>query len=263
VNVLITIAYTVLLIWGLGVGVRQIYQGFRRPAELLNPLFSNRIAISFFTLHIGVATADLFVIGPWALAHKSTLWYWGGRIALLITSVPIAAYFNRNRKSFGRLIGGWVVVRNFFEYGIHLAVAAVAVNWFNYYLLLWWIVAYRYLDVGPRRALQKLYDTPEKLAARPWAPILNWAVIAMLYGLSFLAVYNGQILYASVPGPQVPVHTAAAWERGVVWGLNLALLLATWIMARKYTEARVGQDSDELLKVTRSADISRTSRGSR
>ena len=34
-------------------------------------------------------------------------------------------------------------------------------------------VAYRYLDVGPRRMLQKLYNTPEKKAARPWAPTLN------------------------------------------------------------------------------------------
>lgn len=242
---LITVVYALLLAWGFGVGARQIYQGYKRPRELLNPLFSNRVAIQLFTLHIVVATADLFVIGPWAVANKSTLWYWGGRIALLITSVPIAAHFNRNRESFGRLIGGWVVFRNFFEYGLHIVVAAMAVSWFNYYLLLWWIVAYRYLDVGPRRALQKLYDTPEKLAARPWAPLLNWVVIATLYGLTFAAVYNRQVLFAVVPGPDVAVHVAAAWERGVVVGVNLALLLVTWIMAGKYSAARMAEHTGE------------------
>ena len=113
-----------------------------------------------FTLHIVVVSLDLFVIGPWAVDNKSTLWYWGGRIALLSSSLPIAAFFNRNPQSFGRLIGTWVVARNFFEYGLHVVVAAIAVRWDLYYLLLWWIVAYRYLDVGPRRALQKLYGTP-------------------------------------------------------------------------------------------------------
>ncbi len=83
---------------------------------------------------------------------------------------------------------------------MHIVVAAMAVNWFHYYILLWWLVAYRYLDVGPRRALQKLYNTPQKLAARPWAPTLNWAVIFSIYVLAFLAVYNRKILFAKVPG---------------------------------------------------------------
>ncbi len=46
----ITIAYSMLLAGGVFVGVRQVYQGFRRPAELLNPLFGNKIAIRLFTV---------------------------------------------------------------------------------------------------------------------------------------------------------------------------------------------------------------------
>jgi predicted secreted protein len=120
---------------------------------------------------------------------------------------------------------------------MHVLVAALAVSWFRYYVLLWWLVAYRYLDVGPRRALQKLYNTPEKKAARPWAPLLNWAVIVTLYFLAFLAVYNRQVLFAKVPGVGVPVHVPAHWEIGLVWGFNLALVLATWILTKKYTDS--------------------------
>ena len=236
-KLLITVAYAGLLAWGFGVGVRQIVQGYRRPRELLNPLFANRAAIRLFTLHIAVVSLDLFVIGPLAVANKSTLWYWGGRIALLSSSLPLATYLNRNPQSFGKLIGRWVVFRNFFEYAAHVVVAAMAVSWFRYYLLLWWIVAYRYLDVGPRRALQRLYDTPEKLAARPWAPTLNWAVITALYVLSFLAVYHRQVLFADVPGDDVATYVPERWEIGVVVGANVALVLATWLMTKKYTES--------------------------
>jgi predicted secreted protein len=236
-SLLITIVYTGLLAWGFSVGARQIYQGFRRPQELLNPLFANRAAIRMFTLHIFIVTADLFVVGPLAIAHKSTLWYWGGRIALLSSSLPIATYLNRNPQSFGKLIGRWVVFRNFFEYTMHVLVAALAVSWFRYYMLLWWLVAYRYLDVGPRRLLQKLYNTPEKKAARPWAPVLNWAVIVTLYILAFLAVYNRQILFAKVPHASVPLHVPAHWEIGLVWGFNLALVLTTWVLTKKYTDS--------------------------
>lgn len=236
-SLLITIVYTGLLAWGFSVGARQIYQGFRRPQELLNPLFANRAAIRMFTLHIFIVTADLFVVGPLAIAHKSTLWYWGGRIALLSSSLPIATYLNRNPQSFGKLIGRWVVFRNFFEYTMHVLVAALAVSWFRYYMLLWWLVAYRYLDVGPRRLLQKLYNTPEKKAARPWAPLLNWAVIVTLYILAFLAVYNRQILFAKVPHASVPLHVPAHWEIGLVWGFNLALVLTTWVLTKKYTDS--------------------------
>ena len=242
-SLLITIVYAGLLAWGFSVGARQIYQGFKRPQGLLNPLMANRAAIRLFTLHIIVVSADLFVIGPLAIANKSTLWYWGGRIALLSSSLPIATYLNRNPQSFGKLIGRWVVFRNFFEYTVHVVVAALPVDWFRYYMLLWWLVAYRYLDVGPRRALQKLYNTPEKLAARPWAPVLNWAVIATLYVLAFLAVYNQQILFAKVPDDSVPVYVPASWEIGLVWGFNLALVLVTWIMTKKYTDSLLADRS--------------------
>jgi hypothetical protein len=236
-SLLITILYAGLLAWGFSVGARQIYQGFRRPEELLNPLFANRAAIRMFTLHIIIVTATLFVIGPLAIAHKSTLWFWGGVIALLSSSLPIATYLNRNPQSFGKLIGRWVLFRNFFEYTVFVIVSALTLSWFRYYVLLWWLIAYRYLDVGPRRALQKLYNTPEKLAARPWAPLLNWGVIVSLYVLAFLAVYNRQILFAKVPGARVPVHVPAHWEVGLVWGFNLALVLTTWAMTKRYTDS--------------------------
>jgi hypothetical protein len=232
-KILITIAYTALLAWGFSVGAHQIYQGFKRPKELLNPLFSNQVAIRLFTVHIFIVTADL--------THKSTLWYWGGRIALFTSSLPIAAYMNRNPQSFGKFIGKWVTYRNFFEYTMHVIVAALAVNWFHYYILLWWLVAYRYLDVGPRRALQKLYNTPQKKADRPWAPTLNWVVIFIIYVLSFLAVYNRQILYAKVPARSVATHVPAHWEVAVVVAGNLALALFEWISTRKYTDSLMAQ----------------------
>lgn len=102
---------------GVGVGARQIWQARRKPDQLLNPLFANRVAIRLFILHIVVVTADLFVIWPLAITHKGPLWYWGGRIALLSSSLPLAAYLNRNPQSFGKLIGRWVTFRNFFEVG--------------------------------------------------------------------------------------------------------------------------------------------------
>lgn len=239
-KLLITAIYTGLVAWGFSVGVRQIYQGFRRPGELLNPLFANRVAIRMFTLHIVVVSADLFAIGPWAVAHKSPLWYWGGRIALLSSSLPLATFLNRNPQSFGKLIGRWVVFRNFFEYSIHVLFAALPISWFRYYLLLWWLVAYRYLDVGPRRLLQKLYNTPGERAARPWAPVLNWAVIASLYFLSLAAVYNRQILYAKVPADSLPLHVPHRWEVGVVVGFNVALVLVSWVMTKKLAQSLYG-----------------------
>ena len=91
-SIVITIVYTVLLFWGAWVGVRQVYQGFRRPQELLNPLFGNRAAIVIFTFHLFIVSLDLFVCGPLALHYKSQLWYWGGRIALLSSSFPLAFF---------------------------------------------------------------------------------------------------------------------------------------------------------------------------
>ncbi|MCB0600133.1 MAG: hypothetical protein KDC28_02860 [Saprospiraceae bacterium] len=234
-SILITIVYTILLFWGVWVGVQQIYQGFRRPQQLLNPLFGNRLAIIIFTAHIIVVTLDLFVCGPLALHYKSKLWYWGGRIALLTASLPLAAYFNRNPQSFGKLIGTWVRLRNYFEITLHVVVAAIAVNWFYYYGLLYWLVAYRYLDVGPRRLIQSLYDTPEKLARRPWAPTLNWAVIVAIYILSGLAIYYQQVIYAAPPAAGMTEHTGQPFEWGIVIALNVGILMLFLTLVRKYT----------------------------
>jgi hypothetical protein len=234
-SAVITVIYTILILWGAWVGVRQIYQGFFRPQELLNPLFGNRQAIKIFTFHIIVVSSDLFICGPLALHYKSRLWYWGGRIALLLASFSLASYFNRNPQSFGKLIGYWVRFRNFFEISLHVLVAALPLNWFYYYILLYWLVAYRYLDVGPRRLFQTLYNTPEKKASRPWAPILNWVVITTIYILTAVAIYHRTIIYAQPPDPWIPEHIAATWEYILVVAINVAIGLITWGMMRKYT----------------------------
>jgi hypothetical protein len=234
-SIVLTAVYSILILWGVWVGVRQVYQGFFRPQELLNPLFGNRQAIEIFTFHLAVVSLDLFVCGPISLEHKSRLWYWGGRIALLSSSLPVATYFNRNPQSFGQLIGHWVRFRNYFEISLHVLVAALALNWFYYYGLLYWLVAYRYLDVGPRRALQKLYNTPEKKAARPWAPILNWVVIVTIYVSAAVAVYHRKIIFAAPPDPALPVHVASLWEYLLVIGINVGIGIIVWNMMRKYT----------------------------
>jgi hypothetical protein len=217
------------------VGLRQVYQGFKKPHELLNPLFANRMAITIFTFHVVVVSLDLFVCGPLSLHFKSTTWYWGGRIALLTSSFPLAYYFNRNPQSFGKLIGTWVRFRNIFEISLHVLVAAIALNWFYYYGLLYWIVAYRYLDVGPRRLLQTLYNTPEKRSARPWAPALNWVVITSIYVLAAVAVYNRQVIFASPPDPARPNHVSGPFEVAIIVALNVGIAMVVWRMTRKYT----------------------------
>ena len=234
-SIAITCAYSILLLWGMWVGVRQVYQGFFRPQDLLNPLFGNRKAIEIFTFHLIVVSLDLFVCGPISLHHKSRLWYWGGRIALLSSSLPVAAYFNRNPQSFGSLIGHWVRLRNYFEISLHVLVASLALNWFYYYGLLYWLVAYRYLDVGPRRALQKLYNTPEKKAARPWAPIVNWVVITTIYVLAAVAIYHQKVIFAAPPPADMPVHVAKMWEVIVVGAINVGVAITAWNMMRAYT----------------------------
>ena len=234
-SVVITIVYTVLLFWGVWVGVRQVYQGFFQPKTLLNPLFGNRQAIKIFTFHLIVVSLDLFVCGPVSLHYKSRLWYWGGRIALLLSSFPLASYFNRNPQSFGKLIGVWVRFRNFFEIGLHVLVASIALSWFNYYGLLYWLVAYRYLDVGPRRLIQTFYNTPEKLAARPWLPTLNWAVITTIYVLAAISIYHYKVIFAAPPDESQPEHVAGILEVALVGAINVAVGLTSWNMMRTYT----------------------------
>ena len=69
--------------------------------------------------------------------------------------------------------------------------------------------------------------------------MLNWAVIATLYVLTFFVVRNDLLVFASVPGDDVPTHVAAPWEYGVVIGVNLALLLVVWTMVGKYVKSLV------------------------
>ena len=69
----VSVVYIALLAWGMWVGVRQIVQGRRQPQQLLNPLFSNRLAINLFTLQIVVVSVDLFLIGQLAVANNSKL----------------------------------------------------------------------------------------------------------------------------------------------------------------------------------------------
>ena len=241
-STVITIIYTILLVWGIWVGVRQVYEGFRRSQELLNPLFGNRTATIIFTYHLVIVTLHLLVIGPLSLHYKSTLWYWGGSIALLTTSLPLAMYFNRTPQSFGKFIGTWIRLRNYFEILLHVLVAAIAINWFYYYVLLYWIVAYRYLDVGPRRLFQSFYNTPEKLAKRSWAPALNWIVIFAIYVLTFLAIYYQKVIYAAPPSDKVPEHIATPFEWALVVTLNIVNAIVVWALIRKYTGPGPGAD---------------------
>ncbi len=234
-SILITILYTILLFWGVWVGIHQVYQGFRRPQQLLNPLFGNRTAIIIFTAHIIIVSLDLFVCGPLALHYKSKLWYWGGRIALLTASLPLAFYFNRNPQSFGKLIGVWVRLRNYFEILLHVLVGAIALNWFYYYGLLYWLVAYRYLDVGPRRLFQTFYNTPEKLAKRPWAPTLNWMVIVSIYVLTAIAIYHQKVIYLAPPSDAMPERVEQGFEWAIVVTLNVALAILFGTLLRRYT----------------------------
>ncbi len=234
-SIIITIVYTILLLWGVFIGVRQVYQGFRKPQQLLNPLFGNKLAITIFTAHLIVVSLDLFVCGPLALHYKSKLWYWGGRIALLTASLPVAFYFNRNPQSFGKLIGTWVRIRNFFEISLHVLVAAIALNWFYYYGLLYWLVAYRYLDVGPRRLFQTFYNTPEKLAKRPWAPTLNWVVIVLIYILTAIAIYYRKVIYLAPPSDVRPEHVAQSFEWILVVAINVGIAMFFGSLLRKYT----------------------------
>lgn len=234
-SIVSTIVYTILLLWGVFIGVRQVYQGFRKPEKLLNPLFGNKIAITIFTIHLVIVSLDLFVCGPLALHYKSKLWYWGGRIALLSASLPVAFYFNRNPQSFGKLIGGWVRIRNYFEISLHVLVAAIALNWFYYYGLLYWLVAYRYLDVGPRRLFQSFYNTPEKLAKRPWAPTLNWVVIVAIYILAAVAIYHQKVIYAAPPPDTRPEHLGQPFEWAIVIAINVGITMLFWSLVRKYT----------------------------
>jgi hypothetical protein len=234
-SIAITMVYSALVLWGFWVGLRQIRQGFRAPQELLNPLFGNRQAIIIFTFHIAIVSLDLFICGPLALHYRSRTWYWGGRVALLTSSFPLAFYFNRNPQSFGKLIGYWVRFRNIFEISLHVLVASLALNWFYYYGLLYWLVAYRYLDVGPRRLIQTFYNTPEKLAARPWAPVLNWVVITSIYILAALAIYNQKVVFAAPPSALRPDHIAGTIEVILVVGLNVGIALIVWGMTRRYT----------------------------
>lgn len=80
VSIIITILYSVLLLWGVWVGVHQVYQGFHQPQKLLNPLFANRNALIIFTVHLIIVSLDLFICGPLALHYKSKLWYWAGAL---------------------------------------------------------------------------------------------------------------------------------------------------------------------------------------
>jgi hypothetical protein len=44
-----------------------------------------------------------------------------------------------------------------------------------------------------------------------------------------------------VPAESVATYAPRRWEIGIVVGVNLALVLATWIMTKKYTESLMEQ----------------------
>ena len=83
--------------------------------------------------------------------------------------------------------------------------------------------------------MQTLYNTPEKRAARPWAPTLNWVVITSIYILAAVAVYNRKIIFAAPPADAQPEHIASMLEVILVAGLNVAIAMTVWGMTRRYT----------------------------
>jgi hypothetical protein len=106
-TLLITFVYAALLAWGVGLGVHQTVgraEGARgapqsalpEPARApaLRPAPRGRVGgpVRHRSTH---------------LMHKSADWYWGGRIALLASSLPMAVYFNRPSETYGPLIGRW------------------------------------------------------------------------------------------------------------------------------------------------------------
>lgn len=61
--------------------------------------------------------------------------------------------------------------------------------------------------------------------------------------LAFLAVYNRQILSATVPADSVVRQVAASWKVGLVVGFDLVLALFEWISIRAYTESLTTRDA--------------------
>jgi len=101
--------------------------------------------------------------------------------------------------------------------------------------MLYWLVAYRYLDVGPRRLFQTFYNTPERLAKRPWAPILNWVVIVAIYVLTAIAIYYQKIIYLAPPPAARPEHVGESYEWAIVIALNVGIAMLFWSLIQKYT----------------------------
>ena len=235
-SLLITIVYGGL--WrGASAWARQIYQGFRRPKELFGTRSSPTAPpFAFSRCTSSSCRQTSFVVGPLAIAHKATLWYWGGRIALLSSSLPIATYpqpqppvVRQADRPLGRL-------PNFFEYTMHVLVAALTLSWFRHYVLLWWLVAYRYLDVG--------LPSPAEAAQHPgegYGPSVGahpqLGVIVTLYVLAFLAVYKPADPLAKVPGVGVPLHVPALGDRPRLGLQPRPRPHFTWIMTKKYTDS--------------------------
>lgn len=47
-----------------------------------------------------------------------------------------------------------------------------------------------------------------------------------------------------MPGDDVPLHVPERFEIGVVVGLNLALVLVTWVLTSKYTRSLLDEDTE-------------------
>ncbi len=62
--------------------------------------------------------------------------------------------------------------------------------------------------------------------------------------LSFLAVYHRQILFADVPRDEVAPHVPRRFAIGLVVGFNLALVLVTWVMTKRYTQSLLRQAAE-------------------
>lgn len=64
-------------------------------------------------------------------------------------------------------------------------------------------------------------------------------MITALYGLSFLAIWHGLVLYAAPPADDVPAHVPGSGEVAAVVGINIVVALASWVLTKKYTDSRL------------------------
>jgi hypothetical protein len=244
-SIAITVVYSVLILWGVWVGVRQVHQGFNHPEALLNPLFGNRQAIKIFTFHLIVVSSDLFVIGPMALHYKSRL------VVLGRSSRAVVGLVSRSRSTSigirsrsGKLIGHVgeiskplrdLAPRPRFSYRSELV------------LLLRFALLARGVSLSRRWSATRAPDLVQHAGQARRAPLGAEAQLGRdhtIYVLAALAVYYRKVIFAAPPDDARPEHVATLLEGILVVGMNVGVAMLSWGMTRKYTGPGPGAGLD-------------------